>query len=74
MADLTSANKSGKALTFTIGNGDVIKGWDIGIAGMSTGGERRIIVPAKLAYGGKAMPGIPANSELTFDVKLLEIK
>jgi FK506-binding nuclear protein len=40
---------------------------------MSVGGERRITIPASLAYGSKGMPGIPANSTLTFDLKLLEI-
>lgn len=49
----------------------MIKGWDIGVAGMSVGGERRIEVPANLAYGSKSLPGIPANSTLKFDVKLL---
>ena len=44
------------------------------MAGMSVGGERRIVVPANLAYGSKSMPGIPANSQLTFDMKLLEIQ
>lgn len=41
---------------------------------MSAGGERRLVIPANLAYGSKAIGGIPANSELTFDVKLLEIQ
>ena len=68
-----AANKKGAPFRFTIGRGEVIKGWDIGIAGMSVGGERRINIPAKLAYGGKAQPGIPANSPLQFDVKLLQI-
>ncbi|SLM39952.1 fk506-binding protein [Lasallia pustulata] len=68
------ANKKGKPFTFTLGRGDVIKGWDIGVAGLAVGGERRIVVPAQLAYGSKSLPGIPANSELTFDLKLIEIK
>ncbi len=41
---------------------------------MSVGGERRMTIPSHLAYGSKAQPGIPANSTLVFDVKLLEIK
>jgi FK506-binding nuclear protein len=41
---------------------------------MSVGGERRLTIPAHLAYGSKSQPGIPANSELIFDIKLLEIK
>ncbi|PTB67130.1 hypothetical protein BBK36DRAFT_1135283 [Trichoderma citrinoviride] len=68
------ANKKGKPFSFKIGKGQVIKGWDIGIVGMAIGGERRLTIPAHLAYGSKSLPGIPANSTLTFDVKLLEIK
>ena len=67
------ANKKGPALRFKIGDGSVIKGWDIAVAGMTVGGERRAVIPANLAYGSKKMPDIPANSELTFDLKLLEI-
>lgn len=68
------ANKKGKPFAFKLGAGEVIKGWDIGVAGMSAGGERRIVIPANLAYGSKAQPGIPSNSTLVFEVKLLEIK
>lgn len=68
------ANKKGKPFSFKLGSGEVIKGWDIGIDGMAVGGERRITIPAHLAYGSKAQPGIPGNSTLVFDVKLLEIK
>ncbi|KAK4449291.1 hypothetical protein QBC34DRAFT_299425 [Podospora aff. communis PSN243] len=68
------ANKKGTPFTFKVGKGEVIKGWDIGIVGMAVGGERRLTIPAHLAYGSKSMPGIPANSTLIFDVKLLEIK
>jgi FK506-binding nuclear protein len=68
------ANKKGKPFSFKLGKGQVIKGWDVGVNGMAIGGERRLTVPAHLAYGSKALPGIPANSQLTFDVKLLEIK
>jgi FK506-binding nuclear protein len=68
------ANKKGKPFTFTVGKGEVIKGWDIGVVGMQVGGERRITIPANLAYGSRSMPGIPGNSTLVFDVKLLEIK
>ncbi|CAI4718910.1 CBM_collapsed_G0042800.mRNA.1.CDS.1 [Saccharomyces cerevisiae] len=67
-------NTSGKPFAFKLGRGEVIKGWDIGVAGMSVGGERRIIIPAPYAYGKQALPGIPANSELTFDVKLVSMK
>lgn len=69
-----SANKKGAPFSFKLGKGEVIQGWDIGVAGMSVGGERRLTIPARLAYGSRAIPGIPANSTLIFDVKLLEIK
>ena len=68
------SNKKGKPFSFKAGEGQVIKGWDIGIVGMSVGGERRLTIPAHLAYGSKSLPGIPANSQLIFDVKLLGIK
>ena len=68
------ANTKGKPFSFKLGAGEVIKGWDIGVAGMSVGGERRLTIPANLAYGSKSLPGIPANSTLVFDIKLLEIK
>lgn len=67
-------NTSGKPFHFGLGKGEVIKGWDVGVAGMAVGGERRIVIPAPMAYGSTKLPGIPANSELTFDVKLLSIK
>jgi len=68
------ANKKGAPFTFKLGQGEVIKGWDIGVAGMAIGGERRLTIPAHLAYGSKGVPGIPVNSTLIFDVKLLDIK
>nr|KMM65424.1 FK506-binding protein 4 [Coccidioides posadasii RMSCC 3488] len=68
------SNKKGKPFSFKVGSGEVIKGWDIGIPGMAVGAERRITIPPHLAYGKMAQPGIPANSKLVFDVKLLEIK
>ncbi|KAI0460206.1 hypothetical protein F5B21DRAFT_453701 [Xylaria acuta] len=68
------SNKKGKPFSFKVGAGEVIKGWDVGIQGMSVGGERRLTVPAHLAYGSKVQPGIPANSQLVFDIKLLGIK
>jgi len=67
-------NVKGKAFVFKLGQGDVIKGWDIGVVGMQIGGEREIIVPPSMAYGNKKMDGIPPNSTLKFEVKLLEIK
>ena len=72
---LDLANKKGKPFSFHLGQGAVIKGWDVGIQGMAVGGERRLNIPAGLAYGKKgAAPDVPPNSPLIFDVKLLEIK
>ncbi|KEQ99850.1 hypothetical protein AUEXF2481DRAFT_199779 [Aureobasidium subglaciale EXF-2481] len=68
------SNKKGKPFSFKLGTGEVIKGWDIGIAGMQVGGERRVTVPAQHAYGSQSLPGIPKNSTLIFDVKCVEIK
>ena len=72
--NLCLANKSGSPFSFKLGKGEVIDGWEIGVSGMAVGGERRITVPAHLAYGKKALPGIPANSTLIFDVKLVNLK
>ncbi|KAF2115318.1 hypothetical protein BDV96DRAFT_493403 [Lophiotrema nucula] len=67
------SNKKGKPFSFKLGVGEVIKGWDVGVAGMCAGGERRLTIPAKLAYGSKALPDIPANSDLVFDIKCLSV-
>ncbi|KAH8155129.1 uncharacterized protein LAJ45_00138 [Morchella importuna] len=68
------SNTKGKPFTFQLGKGEVIQGWDIGLEGMQVGGERRLRIPPGSAYGKKSLPGIPANSTLIFDVKLIEIK
>lgn len=67
-------NTSGKPFVFGLGKGECIKGFDLGVAGMAVGGERRVIIPPKMGYGSQALPGIPANSELTFDIKLVSLK
>ncbi|KAN0066466.1 peptidylprolyl isomerase fpr3 [Thecaphora frezii] len=64
----------GKPFSFKLGKGEVIKGWDEGVKGMRVGEERRLTCPPKLAYGNQKIPGIPPNSTLIFDVKLVEMK
>ncbi|PID70507.1 peptidylprolyl isomerase [bacterium DOLZORAL124_38_8] len=59
---------------FNLGAGQVIKGWDQGVEGMKVGERRKLTIAPELAYGNMALPGIPANSTLVFEVELLEIK
>ncbi|EMD63740.1 hypothetical protein COCSADRAFT_118972 [Bipolaris sorokiniana ND90Pr] len=68
------SNKKGKPFSFKLGVGQVIKGWDVGVAGMTPGGERRLTIPAAMAYGKKgAPPDIPPNSDLIFDIKCISV-
>lgn len=62
------------AFAFTLGQGQVIQGWDQGLVGMKVGGERRLAIPAALAYGDQATGSIPANADLVFYVRLLSIQ
>lgn len=63
-----------KPLTFQLGVGQVIKGWDEGIALLKKGGYATLYVPAELGYGDREMGAIPANSTLIFDVQLVDFK
>jgi peptidylprolyl isomerase len=64
----------GEPFTFTLGGGDVIPGWDQGVAGMKEGGRRRLTIPPELAYGEQGRPpAIGPNETLIFVIDLLEV-
>ncbi|TPX36199.1 hypothetical protein SmJEL517_g01490 [Synchytrium microbalum] len=68
------SNTKGEPFKFQLGKQEVIRGWDVGLQGMSVGGTRKIVIPPALAYGSKgAPPDIPSNATLEFEIKLLDV-
>jgi FKBP-type peptidyl-prolyl cis-trans isomerase len=69
-----SSRDRGEGFRFTLGKGEVIRGWDQGVAGMRIGEVRKLTVPPELGYGARGFPGaIPPNATLVFEVELLSV-
>jgi FKBP-type peptidyl-prolyl cis-trans isomerase FkpA len=70
-----SSKDHGDPFEFKLGAGQVIRGWDQGVAGMKVGGTRTLVIPSELGYGARGAGGaIPPNATLLFDVELLGVK
>ncbi len=74
-AQFDSSLDRGEPFTFLLGGGQVIRGWDEGVAGMKVGGKRTLVIPSHLGYGARGAGGvIPPYATLAFDVELLEVR
>jgi peptidylprolyl isomerase len=69
-----TSRTTGQTFSFTLGQHEVIQGWDEGVAGMRAGGQRRLVIPSELGYGDRDLGTIPPNSVLIFDVELISVR
>jgi FKBP-type peptidyl-prolyl cis-trans isomerase len=70
-----SSRDRGQPFTFSLGRGQVIRGWDVGVAGMQVGGVRKLTIPPEEGYGSRGAGGaIPPNATLLFEVELLKVQ
>jgi len=72
--EFDSSRSRGETFDFKVGSGMVIAGWDEGVIGMQTGGERILVIPPEMAYGAEGIGPIPGNATLIFSIELVEIK
>jgi len=73
-AKFDSSKDRGQPFSFALGAGQVIRGWDEGVAGMQVGGTRQLLIPPELGYGARGAGGvIPPNATLLFEVELLGV-
>lgn len=72
--EFDNSKKRGQPFEFTVGGGQVIKGWDEGLVGMKVGGQRILVIPPEKAYGENGIGPIPGGATLVFAIDLLDVK